>query len=103
MENEITYTKGMILTSTWGYGQTNVSWYKVVKVTKSGKTLILQEIDSKFNADKSGHMCGHELPLPTKKKGQPFRKLIKRYMSPKQFMGSFQVWDGTPQFTSYWN
>ena len=40
----------MVLTSTWGYGQTNVSWYKVVGISATGKTLTLQEYEGKYQA-----------------------------------------------------
>ena len=103
MKNEIHYKKGMILISQWGYGQTNISWYKIVKVSKSGKTLTLQEYDGKYKASKDNYMCGHSVINTRSKRGDTFRKTIKPYFSPAKYKGSFEVWDGTEQFESHWN
>ena len=39
-------TVGKIFYSSWGYEQTNIDFYKVVEVSKSGKTITLQQIGS---------------------------------------------------------
>lgn len=39
-------TTGKIFYSSWGYEQTNIDFYKVIEVSKSGKTITLQKIGS---------------------------------------------------------
>ena len=41
-------TIGKIFYSSWGYEQTNIDFYEVVEVSKSGKSLTLQQIGSKI-------------------------------------------------------
>ena len=43
-------TIGKIFYSSWGYEQTNVDFYKVIEVSKSGKTITLQKIGSQIVA-----------------------------------------------------
>ena len=100
-QNGLNFKKGDMLNSTWGYGQTNQSWYKVIKET--AKTITLQEYEGKRVAvDKMNFMAGTEAPS-TKKRGKPFRKVKKMYMSPAQYMGCLEIWDGEPKFASHWN
>lgn len=39
-------TIGKIFYSSWGYEQTNIDFYKVIEVSKSGKTFTIQKIGS---------------------------------------------------------
>lgn len=41
-------TIGKIFYSSWGYEQTNIDFYKVIEVSKSGKTFTLQKIGSQI-------------------------------------------------------
>lgn len=59
-----------ILVSKWGYEQTNVNFYKVIKVTKTMATI--QELDI---IELREDMTGWEMPID-KVKGQPFRRKI---------------------------
>tara|TARA_R100001594_G_scaffold130468_1_gene169614 strand:+ start:180 stop:497 length:318 start_codon:yes stop_codon:yes gene_type:complete len=101
--NQTTYKSGDILTSTWGYGQTNVSWYRVEGVSKSGKSITLQEYDYIYHRDEENIMCGHATIDLGTKRGKSFRKVAKEYMRPSDYMGSFEIWDGKPKFISSWN
>lgn len=60
-----------ILVSRWGYEQTNVDFYKVLKVTKSMATI--QELDIIELNDEN--MAGWIMPLD-RIKGKPFRRKI---------------------------
>ena len=100
-QNGFNFKKGDMLNSTWGYGQTNQSWYKVIKETD--KTVTLQEYHGiRVKVDEMNFMAGTEAP-GTKKYGKPFRKTKKMYMSPKPYMGCLEIWDGEPKFASHWN
>ncbi len=64
---------GQIWKSSWGYDQTNIDYYEVVKV--NGRAVWFQEI---------GHtLCGYECqenlikPDRTCKKGEPFKKILQ--------------------------
>lgn len=106
MEKEITYYKGQILVSEWGYGQTNQSFYKVTKISKSGKTITIRELKTTYKASKENYMCGYEKPLASlayRKDKQPIRKRVSDYIQPEEYMGSLKVWDGKPKFSSCWN
>lgn len=41
-------TIGKIFYSSWGYEQTNIDFYKVIEVSKSGKTFTLKKIGSQI-------------------------------------------------------
>ena len=100
-ENGLNFKKGDMLNSTWGYGQTNQSWYKVIKET--AKTITLQEYQGKtVKQDKLNFMAGTEAPSK-KKQGKPFVKVKKMYLSPAPYMRSLENWDGEPKFASHWN
>lgn len=62
-----------ILVSRWGYEQTNINFYKVIKVTKTMATI--QELDI---IELKEDMAGWEMPID-KVKGQPFRRKIHTF------------------------
>lgn len=90
-----------ILISKWGYEQTNLNFYKVIKATNSMVTL--QELDIiEFNDE---DMAGWEMPID-KVKGQPFRRKIHTYNSEELvYINSYsiaKVWNKKKQrYTSY--
>ena len=93
-----------ILYSAWGYEQTNVNFYIVVKATE--KTVLLQEIGSNYGrADE--FMCGTATPDPLELHGKPFRRKIGRSwrgepcVSITDYENAYQ-WDGTPiRYSNY--
>lgn len=63
-------TLGNIFVSQWGYDQTNVDFYKVVEVSKSGKTFTLQKIGNKI-VEVLGYCSVEVMPDDTKLLGEP--------------------------------
>jgi hypothetical protein len=98
---------GTILYSTWGYEQTNVDFYVVVKGGAVGKMIQLQPIRKSYQA--TGDMTGKVMPLVID--GLPFkvgevltRKLGpgwngKGYVKLTSYSGA-QVWDGVAKGVS---
>lgn len=108
-EGKVNYYKGQILVSEWGYGQTNQTFYKVIKLSKSGKSITIREIQKTYKANKDNYMCGYEKPLASLayvKGSKPITKrvnILRNYIRPEEYMGSLKVWDGKPKFSSSWN
>lgn len=90
-----------ILVSKWGYEQTNINFYKIVKVTKTMATL--QELNSiELNEE---DMTGWKMPLD-KVKGQPFRRKIHIFNNEEFiYINSYsiaKIWNKTKErYTSY--
>lgn len=53
------YEIGDILVSCWGYDQTNVDYYQVVRKTE--KSIWIMPIGSRIKEE--GFMCGHAMPV----------------------------------------
>lgn len=88
---------GTIFESNWGYDQTNIDFYEVVKVSASGKTVVVQEIGS--TSDYGGE--GHNVVRPNRevRKGEPFRRKLdvwggRANFSVASYATAFQ-WDGS--------
>lgn len=95
---------GDIVTNSWGYDQTNIDYYVVVKVGKKFLTL------RPCAAQKSGDMMqGTCVPLPEKLTGEPERHAayICDYLNDKPVgvnfkHGAGRLWDGKPEsWSSY--
>lgn len=67
---------GDIFRCSWGYEQTNVDYYVVVKVTK--KMVTLQEIGSEVTKECGWASC-YVKPDPTRIIGKPFRRKFNTY------------------------
>lgn len=105
-------TIGKIFYSSWGYEQTNIDFYEVVEVSKSGKSLTLQQIGSKI-VEVNGWCSEEVIPDLEKKTGKLItnRRLINGG-SNKPFVNvsersDYKVyayeWDGRPLLqTSYY-
>ncbi len=102
---------GDILTSSWGYDQTNVNFYRVTKVL--GKFVELEEVSSKMVAQDSS-MSGYVVPefrTPNepslRHEGKTLRKLVQgtsaddMYVKIESFEFAY-LWDGKEKFTSSW-
>ena len=64
--------QGDIFVSSWGYDQTNVDFYEVVKV--AAKTVTLIPIERKVQL--KGFMRYTAMPIPGSGKGKAFRRRI---------------------------
>jgi len=90
-----------ILVSHWGYEQTNIDFYKVLKVTPS--TVIVQELEKIEHNDED--MSGWVMPID-KLKGKPIRRKIHTFNNEKFiYITSYSIaqkWDKKKQrYTSY--
>ena len=92
---------GTILQSSWGYEQTNINFYKVVKKTDKS----VQLMDLKSDVVERGDMCGKVVASDEFVEGcQPFRRMIRDGRDSVKICDYeyASIWDGTPKtFTSY--
>lgn len=94
--------KGDILVSSWGYEQTNINFYEVVKATS--KTVVLVALRSEKHED--AYLQYHAMPIPGSGFGAPFRrKIMECGNEPFCSISSFEnarLWRGEPESgTSY--
>lgn len=93
-----------IFTASWGYEQTNVSFFQVIKRTASMVTV--REIAAA--KDESGCCQGTATPVIDKFIGAPIRRKLQNYYQDREAIkiNSFMTahtWDGEPEyFTSYY-
>lgn len=101
---------GDIVYNTWGYGQTNIDFYKVVSVTEV--TVGLQGIAAKVTPSGTLNSYGHAEPLPDQAAGhyatnfdssRILRKRVREGEGPYlAFPHGFGLkWDGKPQHCSW--
>jgi len=100
------FTKGTILTASWGYDQTNVDFYEVIDV--KGRTVEIQEIGQNFTEE--AFMSGHTVPDVNRKIGTPLKKRIcvtaygngvKETIKINSSV-RLSIWDGKPKYSSYY-
>lgn len=97
MNDQATIEVGTIFTSQWGYEQTNVSFYRVVR--KTAKTVTLEKVSSVIT--EQGDMRGKVIPGETAT-GKQFRRSLRGEWVTIESYESARLWDGTPQsFTAY--
>ena len=95
---------GTIFSCSWGYEQTNVDFYEVVKVTKA--SVVVREIGTATESS-DGNWTGYARPCPGNFLGEPMTKRLATGWDggPRIKIKSYAsagVWDGQPQrFTSY--
>jgi len=96
-------TKGNILYSPWGYEQTNISFYEVVKSTN--KSVWLQKIKTK-RIKEAGFMSEYVMPDRNDKIGNIFRKKINFYLGEISIdINSYEsahLWDGEAKLQTYY-
>lgn len=95
---------GLILVASWGYEQTNVDFYEVVRVI--GKTMVeIEAIGSQPATDDSNgmsSMAGYVVPDPEKRSGKLSRhKVSNDRISLSSFHGA-SVWDGRRRYCSWY-
>ena len=90
---------GDIMYSSWGYEQTNVDFYQVIKTTKTMVTIV--RIESKIWHTKSGPGYIKRMPVPGSFVGKPLRRKVQDYGSvPSVNINSYasaSLWDGKPK------
>lgn len=92
------YTIGDILVSTWGYEQTNVTWYQVVRVP-GPKSIEIRCIEHGAMTY-STTMSGTVLPKPDAFKDEPITKRVRPDGTIKVDHAVASRWDGKPKFWS---
>lgn len=100
-----TVNKGDIFYNSWGWEQTNIDFYEVVSVTKSGKTATLRKLASNDVEDEGGFMTGKTTAIAGEYRGEAFKKRVNDYDG-RAYMsmdyGSLTPWDGEPKrYSSY--
>ncbi len=88
---------GDVVEYSWGYDQTNVDFFQVVRVLK--KSVEIAEIGQKCD-DHGGPSGGHCAPVRYKNLGKPFKKMVTAsgYLSFDHGIGT--KWDGKQVWTS---
>lgn len=100
------YTEGQILRHSWGYEQTNIDFFMIVK--RKGDWLTLQKMTSKIVDDNSPAMTGHCVPGEIRTDVKPFRRKIHSYNGEERGCGIHRsygwasLWDGKPSWFSYY-
>ena len=94
---------GDIFYNSWGYDQTNVDWYQVVDITKTGKSVKIRPIAGKVK--ETGFMSGETTPVKNKFTGPAVTKRLgmhsgKPYLPSKY--GWTSLWDGKPKYSSWY-
>ena len=95
---------GDIFVCSWGYDQTNIDFYKVVKKTKTGVSIV--PMSKKVIEYDDRYMTGKVLPGEVFVGSKPIRRKLnkygdKYYISINSF-SSAQKWTGRPEtFTTY--
>jgi hypothetical protein len=105
--NTVTPTVGQILSSSWGYEQTNVDFYQVIKVSASQVTI--KEIHSE-HVSEDGFMTGKVMPLPNvfKEEEKEIRRKFRSYSKDNYSVSvtSYKyasLWNGKPErYSSYY-
>lgn len=95
--------------SSWGYDQTNVDFYKVVR--KSAKSVWLMPVQSAVQ--ETGFMCGNSVPSdePVEWKGKVLMKRLSVYENENgrdEYCGGYfsselvRPWNGKPERSSWY-
>lgn len=97
---------GDIVYNEWGYEQTNVSYFKVLRVP-SGRSVVLREIKGDRVEDAPTSMTGRSIPKPGEfvggSKAQTRRATgFERIGSGKDSGGDLQKWDGVPRRVTWY-
>lgn len=98
---EHTLKVGDILVCSWGYEQTNIDWYEVVRVP-STKSAVIREI-ANATKEETGFMTGSCTPAPGKYVGEEMTKRVGHGNSVRIASYSHaSPWDGKPErWSSY--
>lgn len=101
-EQQPTYSEGSIVYASWGWEQTNIDWFKIVK--RSGLWLTLQPLKANQVDDGAQTMTGRS--MPGRPSGAPnIRRRLHvrdgeehgcRYQ-PYSMGGWISLWDGKPK------
>lgn len=97
---------GDILYNEWGYEQTNVSYFEVLRVP-SGRSVVLREIKADRVEDQPMSMSGKSIPKPGEFVGNSKEQTrratgFQRVGGGRDCGGDLQKWDGTPRRVTWY-
>lgn len=97
---------GDILFSSWGYDQTNVDFYEVVRVP-SARSAVVRQIKQATTESSSGSRLGVTVPKPgefVSTAKESIRRAVGRHClnGGNLTMGSLRKWDGEPKVVSWY-
>lgn len=91
---------GDILYSSWGYDQTNIDFYEVLRVTK--KSAEIRPLAQ--TQEHTGFMSGTTEPVKGSYTGEPMMKRVQSDNTIKiESFAYAWVWDGTPKHNSWYH
>lgn len=102
------YKVGDILHHSWGYDQTNATFYQVVKISEHSAWI--RQIES-IEKDDGGFMTGHATPVKNAFKGETLRKhpyswtgsgKKEYYVKINSYSAGASKWNGTPARVSHY-
>jgi len=70
------YTVGTVLCNSWGYDQTNIDFYEVVRRSATGATVWVRPIELESVPGSGGFMCDTVVPDPGKFCGDEIKKVV---------------------------
>jgi|DEB0MinimDraft_10_1074344.scaffolds.fasta_scaffold132116_1 hypothetical protein len=100
------YEIGDIIVNSWGYEQTNVSFYQVVGITK--RTIKTKQISQEM-VEGSGNSNGMACEVMPKKDafivdGKEYKHIVNKdgYLSQPESYYHFHKWEGKPEYKSWY-
>ena len=96
-----TLVLGDVIYNSWGYDQTNVDFYEVVKT--SANFVWLQPIARDLK--ETGSMCGQVTAIPGRRHGEITQHRVTVYNDRNSVhfeFGAGSKWDGTPKYCSWY-
>jgi hypothetical protein len=101
------YEVGAILTDSWGYDQTNIDFYCIVKVSGSFVTLLPMK---KISTNESSYMSRENMPGEIDFNEKPIRKKVKNWNGAAQGFslrnyaggGWCRLWNGKPETSTHY-
>jgi hypothetical protein len=83
--------EGVFLSTSWGYGQTNVELAQITEVSDTGKTVLARRV----KAERTDHDRANESIRPTAEQyGDEFRLHVRTSRGDPRFRGSYPYIDG---------
>jgi len=105
MKTTIKLQKGDILYSSWGYGQTNINFYKVKRLV--GKTMVeVVRVESEEATEQPYHYEIRLCPLPFIERPNTFKRKIRGNDRPYISVSDYEtatIWDGKPKSATHPN
>jgi hypothetical protein len=96
---------GDIVFSTWGYEQTNVDFFEVLRVP-TDLSAVVRQIESETIEDKPGSMTGKTTAKPGQfvavAKSETRRACGVHVLNGGKMRGQLQKWDGTPRRVTWY-